>query len=150
MSALYQVDGGVPLHGAITLSGAKNAASKILLATMLSSEPSVIDNVPLLGETDIAAELIEQFGGRVARHGHRWTVTTPTIAQPRITGLSRKNRLPILTLGILLNRTGEAEVPIVGGIKSDRGRSIITSPPYAKWARRFPLRRPVFAPPLSA
>ncbi len=117
MSAVYQVDGGVPLNGTITLSGAKNAASKILLATMLSSEPSVIDNVPLLGETDIAAELIEQFGGTVTRDGHRWTLTTPTIAQPRIAGLSRKNRLPILTLGILLNRTGVAEVPVVGGDK---------------------------------
>lgn len=115
MPAAYQVQGGVPLHGTVRLSGAKNAASKILLATMLSPETSVIDNVPLLGETDIAAELIEQFGGHVVRDGHRWTVTTSTLHQPRITALSRKNRLPILTLGILLNRTGEAEVPVLGG-----------------------------------
>lgn len=115
MPAAYQVQGGVPLHGTVRLSGAKNAASKILLATMLSPESSVIDNVPLLGETDIAAELIEQFGGRVVRDGHRWNVTTASIHQPRITALSRKNRLPILTLGILLNRTGEAEVPVLGG-----------------------------------
>ncbi len=115
MSAIYQVTGGTPLSGTVTLSGAKNAASKILLATMLSSEPSTIENVPLLGETDIAAELIGQLGGTVKRDGHRWTVTTDQIASSRIAALSRKNRLSILTLGILLNRTGQAEVPIVGG-----------------------------------
>ncbi len=117
MPPVYQVQGGVPLSGEIALSGAKNAASKILLATMLSAEPSVIDNIPLLGETDIAAELIGQFGGHVDRDGQRWTVTTPDIQSPRISAQSRKNRLPILTLGILLNRTGEAEVPVLGGDK---------------------------------
>lgn len=115
MPAIYQVQGGSPLAGTVALSGAKNAASKILLATMLSSEPSVIDNVPILGETDIAAELIGQVGGRVERDGHRWTVTTETIATNNLTALSRRNRLPILTLGILLNRSGQAEIPFVGG-----------------------------------
>lgn len=111
----FSVTGGQPLHGTISLSGAKNAASKILLATMLSEEPSVIDNVPLLGETDIAAELITAIGGTVTRDGHRWTVATPHIAVNKIPQLSRKNRLPILTLGMLIGRTGEAEVPVVGG-----------------------------------
>lgn len=115
MSATYQVTGGTPLSGTVTLSGAKNAASKILLATMLSAEPSTIENVPLLGETDIAAELIGQLGGVIERDGHRWTVTTDKISTSHISALSRKNRLPILTLGILLNRTGQAEVPVVGG-----------------------------------
>ncbi len=103
------------MHGSVTLSGAKNAASKILLATMLSAEPSTIDNVPLLGETDIAAELIEAIGGTVDRNGHRWTVATPHIKSNIVPQLSRRNRLPILTLGMLVNRTGQAEVPVVGG-----------------------------------
>ncbi len=115
MPESFSVSGGRPLHGTITLSGAKNAASKILLATMLSDEPSTIDNVPLLGETDIAAELITSIGGQVTKDGHRWTVQTPTIQHNTVPQLSRKNRLPILTLGILVNRTGEAEVPVVGG-----------------------------------
>lgn len=115
MPDTFAVSGGRPLHGSVTLSGAKNAASKILLATMLSDEPSTIDNVPLLGETDIAAELITGIGGRVDRDGHRWTVVTPTIKQSRVPAPSRKNRLPILTLGLLVNRVGQAEVPVVGG-----------------------------------
>ena len=112
---MFSVTGGRPLHGTVTLSGAKNAANKILLATMLSDEPSTIDNVPLLGETDIAAELISSIGGRVDRDGHRWKVTTSTIARNTVPELSRKNRLPILALGILVNRTGHGEVPVVGG-----------------------------------
>ncbi|MEK7636820.1 MAG: UDP-N-acetylglucosamine 1-carboxyvinyltransferase [Patescibacteria group bacterium] len=115
MSARFSVTGGRPLHGTVTLSGAKNAASKILLATMLTDEPSSIDNVPQLGETDIAAELIASIGGRVDRDDHRWTVTTPAVTSRTIPQLSRRNRLPILTLGILINRTGQAEVPVVGG-----------------------------------
>lgn len=111
----YLIDGGRPLTGTVTLSGAKNAASKILLATMLSAEPSTIANVPLLGETDIASELITAIGGRVVKHGGRWTVTTESITNSTVSSLSRKNRLPILTLGILVNRTGQAEVPVVGG-----------------------------------
>lgn len=115
MPSQFSVTGGTPLHGSVALSGAKNAASKILLATLLSEEPSVIDNVPLLGETDIAAELIETIGGTVTRDGHRWTVATPTIQHNVVPQLSRKNRLPILTLGTLVHRTGSAEVPVVGG-----------------------------------
>lgn len=115
MPATFAVTGGQPLRGTITLSGAKNAASKILLATMLTDEPSTVNNVPLLGETDIAAELISAVGGRVDRHEHQWTVTTPSLITRPVPQLSRRNRLSILTLGILLNRTGQAEVPVVGG-----------------------------------
>lgn len=111
----FVVYGGQPLKGRIQVAGAKNAASKILLATMLSSETSTIENVPLSGETDIAAELIAQIGGEVDRREHTWTLTTSTVRQNHVPAQSRKNRLPILTLGPLLHRTGQAEIPMVGG-----------------------------------
>lgn len=97
------------------MSGAKNAASKILLASLLSAETSVIDNVPILGETAVAEEIIGHVGGRVERDGHRWTVTTADMRRDTVPTLSRKNRLPVLALGPLLGRTGQAEVPVVGG-----------------------------------
>ncbi len=111
----YVIEGGHPLSGTIAVRGAKNAASKILLATMLSDQPSVITQVPLSGETDIAAELIEQIGGRVDRHEHTWTVCTSRVQANNLPPQTRKNRLPILTLGPLLQRTGQAEIPMVGG-----------------------------------
>jgi UDP-N-acetylglucosamine 1-carboxyvinyltransferase len=113
--AVFVVQGGQPLSGTIDLRGAKNAATKILLATLLSAEPSVIRNVPLLGDTDITAELIERIGGTVTRKDGAWTVVTPTISQPSIPPLSRKNRIPILALGPLLHRHREVSVPLVGG-----------------------------------
>ncbi len=113
--SLFQVTGGHPLRGRLKVSGAKNAASKVLLATLLSDEPSIIENIPLLGETDIAAEILTSVGGQVKRDGHRWQVHTPNLSRNIVPQLSRKNRLPILTLGILVNRTGQAEVPVVGG-----------------------------------
>lgn len=114
MSA-YRVVGGQPIRGQVRLSGAKNAASKILLATVLAPETSIIHNVPLLGETDIAAEILGHVGARVDRDGHNWTVQAQGISQPVVPTLSRQNRLPILMLGPLLARTGRAEVPLVGG-----------------------------------
>ncbi len=111
----FLVTGGQPLSGAVQLSGAKNAASKILLATLLSAEPSTITNVPRLGETDITAEILGHLGATVDRQGHDWTVTTSAVTRATVPQLSRKNRLPILTLGPLLARTGQAEVPVVGG-----------------------------------
>ena len=45
----YLVTGGTPLHGEIAVSGAKNAVTKMLIATLLTTEPCVLRNVPLLG-----------------------------------------------------------------------------------------------------
>lgn len=115
MNDHFLVSGGRALSGTVRLSGAKNAASKILLATLLSAESSTITNVPLLGETDITAEILGHLGATVDRRGHDWTVTASTISHTTVPQLSRKNRLPILALGPLLARTGEAEVPVVGG-----------------------------------
>jgi len=111
----YQVTGGTPLAGEIQVAGAKNAATKILLATILSAEPSVITNVPDLVDTAVVAELIRSIGGRITQRGEQWTIDTPTITNPAVGPLSRRNRLPILALGPLLTRAKQAEVPVVGG-----------------------------------
>jgi UDP-N-acetylglucosamine 1-carboxyvinyltransferase len=44
---LLTIEGGRPLKGEIQISGAKNAALPILIATLLTDEPCVIKNVPL-------------------------------------------------------------------------------------------------------
>jgi UDP-N-acetylglucosamine 1-carboxyvinyltransferase len=116
--ASYIIEGGVPLHGAVRLSGAKNAATKLMVASMLSESPSRLRNAPRhVGDVQITQSVIEALGGQVT-----WLDdTTVTISVPSLDRsfippeLGRKNRLAILTAGPLLHRTGVADIPRPGG-----------------------------------
>lgn len=113
----FIINGGKKLKGEITLSGAKNAASKMLIASLLTDEPCVFTNFPNIGEIDITAELCRAIGSEITRDGKTARIATPEIKNFRVASLSRKNRLPILALGPLLARAGEAEIPFLGGDK---------------------------------
>lgn len=111
------ITGGKPLRGTVQISGAKNAASKMLIACLLTAKEVTLENVPLQAETDIARELITLLGAEVALSDHTMTVRVPNIAGTSAMDLSRKNRLAILALAPLLHRSGEAYVPFLGGDK---------------------------------
>lgn len=113
----FVIKGGKKLKGEIALSGAKNGASKMLIASLLTDEPCTFTNVPDIGEIDIAFELCRAIGSDIQRDGHTVRIATPEIKNSRVDSLSRRNRLPILALGPLLARGGEAEVPFLGGDK---------------------------------
>lgn len=113
----FIISGGKQLKGEIAISGAKNAASKMLIASLLTDEPCVFTNFPNIGEIDITAELCRVIGSEIARDGKTVHIKTPEIKNFRVVELSRKNRLPILALGPLLARAGEAEIPFLGGDK---------------------------------
>jgi UDP-N-acetylglucosamine 1-carboxyvinyltransferase len=115
--AKFIIKGGKPLFGEITIAGAKNAASKMMVTSLLTDEPCILENVPAIGEIDIIVELLKNIGSEIDIAGSTLKVSTPTIKNNRVLTLSRRNRIPILALGPLLARTGEAEVPILGGDK---------------------------------
>jgi UDP-N-acetylglucosamine 1-carboxyvinyltransferase len=83
---------------------------------MLGEGPSLIGNAPEVGDVDITAAMLESIGYAVEREGAAIAVSPATSITPRVpaafTGL---NRIPILMLGPLLHRAGEAYVPLVGG-----------------------------------
>ena len=112
----WQVEPSGPLRGDISVRGSKNAVTKHMVAAMLGDGPSTIRNAPEVGDVDITAAMLEAIGYRVGRDGDEITVAPDRAVQPRVpeafTGL---NRIPILMLGPLLHRTGEAFVPLVGG-----------------------------------
>ncbi|HEY6790148.1 MAG TPA: UDP-N-acetylglucosamine 1-carboxyvinyltransferase [Trebonia sp.] len=116
MSDTWQIEPSAPLRGDIQVNGAKNSATKHMVAAMLAGTPSKIRNVPDVGDVAITSEILRKLGVGVERDGGDLTIT-PT-AEPvshletRFSGL---NRIPILLIGPLLNRTGEAFVPLVGG-----------------------------------
>ena len=89
----------------------------MFVASLLTEEPCIFKSVPAIGELDIVIELLKSIGSQVEIAGPTASVSTPLIKNNRVTQLSRKNRIPILALGPLLARTGEAEVPMLGGDK---------------------------------
>jgi UDP-N-acetylglucosamine 1-carboxyvinyltransferase len=115
--AKFIIKGGKPLFGEITIAGAKNAVSKFMVTSLLTDEPCILENVPEIGEIDIIVELLQSIGSDIERAGPVLKIATPTIKNNRVLSLSRRNRIPILALGPLLARTGEAEVPVLGGDK---------------------------------
>ena len=109
--------GGEPLGGEIRLAGAKNAATKMVIASLLTDEEVILKNFPQIGDTAITIELCKTLGSEITAHGSTLNIRTPEIKNVQVTSLSRRNRIPILALGPLLVRAGEACIPIVGGDK---------------------------------
>lgn len=104
------------MSGEIEIRGSKNAASKLMIATLLTDEPCVIENVPFSSEIDITRELCERIGSKIAiSEDHILSIETPDITTSLVPELSRKNRIPILAFGPLLHRKGFAEIPVLGG-----------------------------------
>jgi len=58
----FLINGGVALHGEVTVSGSKNAALPIMAATLLTDEPCVIRRVPDLSDTRFMVKILESLG----------------------------------------------------------------------------------------
>ncbi len=112
----FIITGGGALTGEIELAGAKNAATKLMVASLLTDEPCRLDRFPRIGDAEITRALCEDIGSKTRLEGSSLIIETPHIQKTTV-GFeqTRKNRIPILALGPLLARTGEAEVPFVGG-----------------------------------
>ena len=116
-----QIEGGLPLNGSVQVAGAKNAVTKILVASLLSNKPVLLRNVPNITDVQVTVELCREIGmeiewDKAARtiHCHTKEIKTSYIPQ-RFSG---SNRIPILMIGALLGRTEEdVIVPTVGGCK---------------------------------
>jgi UDP-N-acetylglucosamine 1-carboxyvinyltransferase len=115
----WEITGGVSLHGEVTPAGAKNAVTKQLVATLLTTDPCVLSNVPRINEVDIILEMLHELGTETEwLDNDTLRVCTPTITSSVVPQqYSGVNRIPILFIGPLLNRVGEAEVPLVGGCR---------------------------------
>jgi UDP-N-acetylglucosamine 1-carboxyvinyltransferase len=105
-----------PLRGDVRISGSKNAVTKLMVAALLADTPSVVTNAPRLGDVDITAGMLRSLGAGVEIEGDKVTVDpTPTTGSRIPVSYTGLNRVPILMVGPLLHRIGEAFVPLVGG-----------------------------------
>ncbi len=112
----YVINGGKKLHGEIKVSGAKNAALKILPACLLSNETCAIKNIPDIEDIRRMSEILEDLGAVIVRNGSTMTVETKNIkrSNPKAE-LVHKLRSSIMLAGPLLARFGEVTMPHPGG-----------------------------------
>lgn len=112
----YLIEGGTPLHGEVRLSGAKNAVTKMVIATLLTEEQCVLRNVPLLGDLNVTVSLCHELGAEADLQDHTLSLCTASIRNHAIpSDLGGLNRLAVMTVGPLLHRCGEADFPVPGG-----------------------------------
>ena len=115
-----RVVGGQQLHGSVRVSGAKNATLPIMAAALLTDEPCVIDNVPILADIFVMAELLRHLGASVEidEAGHRVTIQARDIVHNYAPEeLVKQMRASFLVSGPVLSRTGLIETTPPGGCK---------------------------------
>ncbi|MBN8585602.1 MAG: UDP-N-acetylglucosamine 1-carboxyvinyltransferase [Ignavibacteria bacterium] len=116
--AKFLVKGAKPLHGSIRISGAKNAASKLIIASLLTDEPVKLINVPVsISEIKVTRRIIESLGAKFTKFTNdELVVQTKKIHDISFSAsLGLINRIGVLTAGPLLLRSGEAKIPKPGG-----------------------------------
>ena len=115
--ARYEIHGGKPLNGSVTISGAKNAAVAILPAALLVSGKCRVENVPDISDVRILLDILEGMGVKIAYpepHVVELDSTGVQCTEPDAT-LVRKMLASYYLMGALLGRFGKAHVALPGG-----------------------------------
>ncbi|MEB2681273.1 UDP-N-acetylglucosamine 1-carboxyvinyltransferase [Chlamydia suis] len=114
-----KVFGGTVLQGSVRVSGAKNAATKLLVASLLSDKRTILKNVPNIEDVRQTVELCRALGAVIDWDPQSQVIDilTPRILLSKVPPqFSCVNRIPILLLGALLRRCPYGIfVPILGG-----------------------------------
>ncbi len=118
-----RIRGGRPLKGEIPISGAKNAALKLMAASLLTAEPLTLANVPRLADVRAMAELLVSFGVGVqvtmaAQFGEGDTMKLEARELTSVFAsydMVRKMRASFQVLAPLLARAKQAKVSLPGG-----------------------------------
>jgi UDP-N-acetylglucosamine 1-carboxyvinyltransferase len=115
----YRVRGGHPLQGTVFVQGAKNAALKMIAASLLVDKGrTVLRNVPVIEDIRRAVELAQAVGAVVKFHEAERTlvVDASELTSPVLPAdIARSFRASVLFVPALLHRLGEATIEGIGG-----------------------------------
>ncbi len=113
----YVIQGGKPLTGSVTISGAKNAAVAIIPAALLADGVCRIENVPQISDVTLILRILQELGARVKLvNRHTVEIDSRHILSFCVPDeLSRKMRASYYLIGALLGRFGRAVVSMPGG-----------------------------------
>ncbi|TKB51247.1 UDP-N-acetylglucosamine 1-carboxyvinyltransferase [Ferrimonas sediminicola] len=112
-----QIRAAGPLTGDVTISGAKNAALPILMATVLADDEMRIGNVPALRDVNTSCQLLRQLGAEVSELKQGVVAIRPQSIDQYVApyDLVKTMRASIMILGPLLAKFGRADVSLPGG-----------------------------------
>ncbi|WP_299865927.1 UDP-N-acetylglucosamine 1-carboxyvinyltransferase [uncultured Hoeflea sp.] len=121
-----RIVGGNPLNGVIPVSGAKNAALPLMIASLLTDDTLTLENLPHLADVEQLQRILGNHGvdigvvGRRERQGESYARTVHFTARTIVDTtapyeLVSKMRASFWVIGPLLARMGEAKVSLPGG-----------------------------------
>lgn len=113
-----KIEGGYPLFGEISISGAKNLALPAIVTTLLTNNEIILNNVPNLSDVKLLLELLEYLGCNINSDIEHNKLKLKTINIKNIEApydFVRKMRASILVLGPMVARFGKASVSFPGG-----------------------------------
>lgn len=111
------IKGGQPLHGTISVNGAKNAAVAILPATILINGKCKIDNLPNISDVKLCLEILESIGAKIDRiSNNEIEIDCSCISKTEIPyEMTKKCRASYYFIGSLLSRFKKCDVGCSGG-----------------------------------
>ena len=115
--ARYEINGGRPLNGTVTISGAKNAVVAILPATLLVRGKVRIENVPNISDVRILMSILHRMGAIISspERGVVEIDCSEVRSYEPDADLVTKMRASYYLMGALLGRFGKAHVALPGG-----------------------------------
>ena len=111
------INGGVPLKGEVTISGAKNAAVALIPATILIDGICTITNVPNISDVKISCKILEEIGAKITwKSNNEIEIDTRNITNTTAPlDMTSKFRASSYFIGALLGRCKKAVVGLPGG-----------------------------------
>ena len=116
----FLIEGGKPLEGRVTISGAKNAALPAMAASLLTDQRIVLRNIPRVRDIGTMRSLLDELGVdssvKHQPHGNRVEIRARKLINPVAPyELVKQMRASVLVLGPLIARFGHARVSLPGG-----------------------------------
>jgi UDP-N-acetylglucosamine 1-carboxyvinyltransferase len=115
----FLIKGGKPLHGAVSISGAKNSALPVMAAALLTAEKVTLRNIPKVRDLITMSKLLAFMDAKVSVTeipASDYVIEAPTLNHAEAPyELVKTMRASILTLGPLMARLGVARVSLPGG-----------------------------------
>ncbi len=112
----FIINGGAPLSGKIAVSGAKNAALKIVPASILSTETIILKNMPDIEDVERSLEVLTDLGAKIKKTEAGTEISTANIKKIELShSMANKFRGSIMFVGPMLARFKEVKFPHPGG-----------------------------------
>lgn len=124
----FRIEGGHPLSGEITPQGAKNEALQVICASLLTSDPVVIRNIPDIRDVNALLEILRELGVQIdvlGQNTYRFQARDIDVSYLETAAFKQKAAMlrgSIMILGPLLARYKKASIPRPGGDKIGRRR----------------------------